>query len=779
MPRAMQTSSSESDSEEPNASPPPPRRLQTVPKRTNAGPPLGRQGPKRGSIPGTYADDDDDDTDSEEPRPPPRGAGKPRGRHARPIQRRAAPDDDDSDDDDPDPLARNTTASRGGRGGRGGRAGRSRPISTHVRSDDDTLDADRSDYGTPPPRRRASKVSSRRPNDEEAGSPGRARHPPNPRRQRRSPSPVRFGSIEPDSPTEDWDDDLLKALAVSQAEPQPVRPSEDDDFEAQLRQVMEASSAAESAAQKKRASKQFNEEEQLRRLMERSEKEHREQERARVRREREEARRQEEEFERALRESQQAAAAAQRSDRLEEEEDTELERAIRLSQVTHNADVRKAAERMAGRRATAPQSPSWTEGRLQSGGGTPSSSAPMEPAPGAKPTRGLSQRSMSSVSGAKKATTRPRSSSLLAPIPETAAAGPSSPTAPPRATPSNSKAIIKTPSSSSSSKTTTLTTHPKAAPALPFIPGKPPIDPDRLIAMCERAFPPDKAIATALRNSRRTASIETLQNPANEYDEQLAAVLAESAAHAQAHEDRPADITDVGLDDPPPDYHTSSRDRPLDARRWTTSDYRREQPGHRKQITPEIREIMRLYGELKAYLKFIEPPDPKGEKIEREKQERLLLLSPPTTPADASVVVVISRKGKGKETDDDDDAPTETPPPEIVDSLDDIFRPTRRAEFGGGTPSASARNYAANLPTPAARQRAMEQQSHSAAVSASRLPNSRPRRLKAWEPQAERFGRLTIMEEEEEPPGGRAEERMSKGTARRVRQDRNYRRSGI
>ncbi|KAL8640600.1 MAG: hypothetical protein Q9228_002489 [Teloschistes exilis] len=293
--------------------------------------------------------------------------------------------------------------------------------------------------------------------------------------------------------------------------------------------------------------------------------------------------------------------------------------------------------------------------------------------------------------------------------------------------------------------------------------------------MCERAFPPDRAIATAIRNSQRTAYIETVQNGANEYNEQLA------AAHAQVHQDRPADITDVGLDDPPPDYHTSSRDRRLDARRWTTSDYRREQPGYRKEISPEIREIMRLYGELKAYLKFIEPPDSKGEKIEREKQERLLLLPQPppsTTPADGSVVVT-SRKGKGKETDDDDDAAAQIPPPEIADSLDDIFRPGRRAEVGG-TPSASARNYAANLPTAAARQRAMEQQSHSAAISASRLPNSRSRRPKAWEPQVERFGRLAIMEEEdEEEPQGRAEDRMSKGTARRVRQDRNYRRSGI
>ncbi|KAL9587935.1 MAG: hypothetical protein Q9203_003242 [Teloschistes exilis] len=293
--------------------------------------------------------------------------------------------------------------------------------------------------------------------------------------------------------------------------------------------------------------------------------------------------------------------------------------------------------------------------------------------------------------------------------------------------------------------------------------------------MCERAFPPDRAIATAIRNSQRTASIETVQNGANEYNEQLA------AAHAQVHQDRPADITDVGLDDPPPDYHTSSRDRRLDARRWTTSDYRREQPGYRKEISPEIREIMRLYGELKAYLKFIEPPDSKGEKIEREKQERLLLLPQPppsTTPADGSVVVT-SRKGKSKETDDDDDAAAQIPPPEIADSLDDIFRPGRRAEVGG-TPSASARNYAANLPTAAARQRAMEQQSHSAAISASRLPNSRSRRPKAWEPQVERFGRLAIMEEEdEEEPQGRAEDRMSKGTARRVRQDRNYRRSGI
>ncbi|KAI4253023.1 MAG: hypothetical protein LQ352_003946 [Teloschistes flavicans] len=792
MARAKQaSSSSESGSEEQDSSPPPPRRRQTLPRRTNAGLPPGRLGLRHGSMPGTYPENDEDDNDNEEPKSPPRRAGWSRGGQPWPNQRRVASDDDGNEDIRSRPVAGNASADRGGRGGRAGGAGRLRPISTRVRSDDDTIDADTGSHGTSPPRRRASTVSSRRFSSEEVESAGPERRLPNAGRRPRS-SPVTFSPIEPDSPTEDMDDELRRALAASQAESQPVRPSEDDDFEEQMRQVMEASKA-EAAAQERRASRQLDEEEQLRRLMERSEKEHKAQERAKARREREEAQRQQEEFERVLQESQRAA---QRSGHLKEE--NEFERAIRLSQVTHNADVRKAAERMADQRETAPLSPSWTEGRLQSGrhqGGSPSTSVPPSPTPteqapstsSPKLRRGISQRIMSGLSGSKKVITKPRSSSVLAPIPETAAAGPSS--APPPANVSSSKAVIKTPSSS-----TALTTHQKARPAIPdadlpssptpatpFIPGKPPIKPDRLIAMCERAFPPDPAIAAAIRNSQRTASIETVQNSANEYDEQLAAVLAESAAHAQTHEDRPADITDVGLDDPPPEYHTSSRDRRIDARRWTTSDYRREQPGYKKAISPEIREIMRLYGELQAYLKCVEPPDPRGEKIEREKQERLLLL--PSLPPGAdtsSITVVPSRKGKEKATDDDATAVTTTPPPEIADSLDDMSRPRGRAEVGG-TPSASARNYAANLPTAAARQRAMEEQKHSAAVSASRLPNSRPRRPKTWDPQVERFGRLSIMEEEDEAEEalGRAEERMSKGTAKRVRQDRSYRRSGI
>ncbi|KAL8690299.1 MAG: hypothetical protein Q9218_004219, partial [Villophora microphyllina] len=678
-------SSSESESEESEHSPPPPRRRQTVAGRGNARQPQGRQPPRRASMPGSYPQEDDDkparraanrggrvqraprqadSDDDEEPRPPPSKPGKSRGGPPPPVSRRAASADDGDDGDGDDGPRPSASAGCGGCGGR------PRPIPTRLKPSNENVGEDEGYFPTASPRRRASTATRPGPDAEEIGS-LRVRRPSANTDRRLKPSPGISSPNEPDLPTEEMNDEFRRALAVSAAEPLSARSREEEEYEEQMRQVMEASKA-EATAQKRRASEQVDEEEQLRRLIEESEKEHKAQQLAKARREKAVAQRQEKEFERALRESKEAA---QQSGHHKEE--NELERAIRLSKVTHNADVRRAAERMAQGRATAPQSPSWTESNLLSANhrgesssapATPVAAAPPEPAPKpapqkpalTKPKRSVSQRIVSTITSSKKPTTKPRTTSALAPIPETAVAGPSSPSP---ATPPRSQAVIK------KASTTTATTTPSETTqqASVYVPPKPPIKLERLIAMCERAFPPDRALATALRESQYTARVATVQDANTPFDPQLAAALAESAAHAQTHEDRPAGMEDVGLDDPPPEYHLSSNDNKIDPRKWTTSDYRREQPGTKKKITPEILEIMRLYAALVIYLKENERHDPLGAKWEkrwdREKQwevQKLLLPS-------AKTAVALQKDKEEKEQD--------ATPPEIASSLSEILRP--------------------------------------------------------------------------------------------------------
>ncbi|KAL9596171.1 MAG: hypothetical protein Q9179_004708, partial [Wetmoreana sp. 5 TL-2023] len=710
-PSPSESESEESSEESSDPTPDPPKRRQTVPRRGNAKPSRGRGPPRRASMPGEYprdsdnerprkagtrggrpsrvsrdAESDDDDAESKPPprkvgprpgrrsqpvsrqavsdeeedaesRPPPRKVGTRRGARSQPILRQAASDDDHNND--------NRVKPRQGRGNssRGARAGRPRPVSRHATSDPDDDDKDEVDDPRPP-RRQAAK--SRAPGSDDDDGPesyASARRPSNPAR-RREASPVRLSPIEPGPPTGDLDDDMRRAMALSLQESPSVRPPEDDEDE-QLRRVIEAS-MAEAATARERASHNSDEDPDYLRIIEASQREHEARERERAREAKRLARQQEEQMERVIEASKRAA---RQSGQLEDE--NRLERARRLSQITANDDIRRAAERMAQDRNTTQRSALGTESNINSGRReTESSPAPAPaqtdtraPAPKpSKPKRTVSQRL--GLSRSKKSSKKP--ASTLAAIPETVAiAGPS--------TPSSSSPAPKP------KPTTAHSSNPGSTSQALIQLREPPVNPEALIAMCERAFPPDPAIALALRNSQVSRSIERVQQDPDS-DPEMASAIAASLDSAQRNEDQPADVTDTGLDDPPPEYHMSSRDtvlKPSEAKKWTSSDYRNNQPGYKKRINAEILEIMRLY---RLLLEFNEEmnPDPKAKG--KGKSTELLLL-----PA--------SEAGTSPSTTDN--------PPEILESLDDVSRPPIRAEVGG-MPSASATRFTSTLP-PSAR----------------------------------------------------------------------------
>ncbi|KAL8735691.1 MAG: hypothetical protein Q9181_002754, partial [Wetmoreana brouardii] len=761
-PSSSESESEESSEESSDPTPDPPKRRQTVSRRGNAKPSRGRGPPRRGSMPGGYPQDSDnerprkastrgggprrvsreaesDDDDDAESKPPPRKAGAHRGAPSQPISRHVKSDDDDDVDD-------KRVKPRQGRGNasHGGRAGGARPVSRRAPSDrgdegDDEVD------DTRPPRRQAAK--SRDPGSDDDDGPdsyASAQRPSNPA-GRRGASPVRFSPIELDPPIGDQDDDMRRAMALSLQEPPSVRPPDDDEDE-QLRRVIEAS-MAEAATARERASHNSDEDPDYLRIIEASQREHEAWERERAWEAKRLARQQEEEMERAIEASKRAARQSGHS-----EDENQLERARRLSQVTANDDVRRAAERMAQDRNTTQGSASWTESNINSGRRETESSSTPAPAqtdtsaPAAKPSkpkRTVSQRL--GLSKSKKPSKKP--ASTLAAIPETAAiAGPS--------TPSPSSPAYK-------SKTTTAhSSNPESTSKGNFTPQDPPtsqaliqlretpIKPEALIAMCERAFPPDPAIALALRNSQVSRSIERVQQDPDS-DPEMASAIAASLDSAQRNEDQPADVTDTGLDDPPPEYHKSSLDRvlkPKEALKWTTSDYRNNQPGYKKRIDAEVLEIMRLYRLLLEFNDEINP-DPKS----KGKGKEPLLLTPP-------------------ESSTEKDASSSTTPPEILDSFDEISRPPIREEVGG-MPSAAATRFTSTLPQSARLSRML---ADTQGISQSKLPGSRPRRRP--ERHMEVMARLPITREEDEEDydggGARAaEERMGKGTARKVRRD--------
>lgn len=321
--------------------------------------------PKRALRKPASGEDEEEEDDSDKPRPSQqKGNARRGGRGGRSqlVPRRAGSDNDDDDDDgDSRPPPRSANARRGGR------AGRPQPAIRHKKSisEDDAAENDDADSRRPPPRRKTAKARAPKPDDDDdnqdpKSSPPAARQPTNPAFHRREPSPVRFSPIEPDDvPPEDMDDQFRRALALSLQEPPPTRSPAVDDEE-QMRLAMEASMA--DAAAQRAVPNNSDEDPDIRRLIEFTEKEHKLQERERGRREREEAQKFEADVERAVRASERAA---QRSGHFGDQ--NKILSVIRESQETHNDGVQRAAERMALERDRTQRSASWTETNINSG----------------------------------------------------------------------------------------------------------------------------------------------------------------------------------------------------------------------------------------------------------------------------------------------------------------------------------------------------------------------------------------------------------------------------
>lgn len=267
--------------------------------------------------------------------------------------------------------------------------------------------------------------------------------------------------------------------------------------------------------------------------------------------------------------------------------------------------------------------------------------------------------------------------------------------------------------------------------------------------MCEAAFPRDVSLYNALAASKTSFTIDNVQTAEEVSDPDLAHAVAESLRSHQENEDGALDIQDTGLDDPPPSYFGSDGDKVINHFKYTSSDYRREQPGTEKLITKDILKIMRLYKELLAYYAEVEAannPD-------------------------------VSKKGKGKETLALPAPPTkdggEPDPPETTEALTETARPTVRAETEIAAVTAAAASFMETLP-PKARGAVAQMQMQSRLVSQSKLPGSRPRQNP--EAHMKLMGRLPIVREEVASQAGSS---MARGTARRVKNDSTYRRSGL
>ncbi|KAI4132362.1 MAG: hypothetical protein LQ338_000710 [Usnochroma carphineum] len=601
------------------------------------------------------------------------------------------------------------------------------------------------------PRRPSAKARIAEPEDqEEIVFSGRSGNGPLATAQHGAGSPVEFDPMEPDPP-EDTDGQMRQAVSASLMEPQAALRSAEDDYEEQLRKALEASTM-EASAQRHPPS-YTDEDEDYRRIMEESQKEHEAQQRKKARKEAELARRQEEELERALKASERAHRESGHQD-----EEEELARILSLSEAAHAEDVRRRAERMTRERATSRTSASYTEslaGRQGNSSEAASSlTSPTAPAEGTsepavktpKPKTGI----LRSITGSLSSTSRKPSTkgkkkpkpSPLNPVPENETAS------------SSTSAAAATNTTSTTASPTAITQLQKPTNSQALIPSQPPprpppIDPSALLALCEKAFPRDPGISAALAASKQSSSIYTVQQGADS-DPELAAAIALSQEDHQQKGDE-----DEGLDDPPPEYHSSSADRILNHMKYTSSDYRREQPGYRKPLTADIMEIMRLY---RGFLAWEKDAQPGPLDLTNDKDKGKAKESPPALPV----------------------PPSTDAPPEISDSLDETVRPALREELAIARPTAATTTFmAAQLPA-RAQTLARRMQAQSTAISQSRLNGYRPRR----EPEAHMraFGRLPIMreevEEEEAGRGGGGSGGGGGGGGSR-RRDPGYRRSGI
>ncbi|KAL8952646.1 MAG: hypothetical protein Q9222_001452 [Ikaeria aurantiellina] len=536
--------------------------------------------------------------------------------------------------------------------------------------------------------------------------------------------------IEPDAARDEMDDEMRQVIALSHSEAQSAWPPELG-FEEQLRMVMEQSITDIGGAHAS-SSRNEDEEEALRQIVEDSRREHEKQERIRARRVRQ-----------------------------QQKEEDELARVIRESEETAAEDFRKHAERMSLGRDTVHGTPSWTESNTNVGNREESS--PSAPAARARaqaasataaksdePKKNFIRSFIGSPARASSSKKKARAKSTLHSVPENAVASSSSGPAP-------LTTRTKTKSNPSSTSASKAATHPPPSQALTVVAPdlrKPPIEPPALIALCDAAFPKDTAIDLAIAASKDSASIYSVQQGSDEdWDPAMAAAVAQSRAEAT-----PAlDITETGLDEPPPDYSTSANDRLINHMKFTTSDYRQEKIGQRLRITPEIWEIMRLYRELMTYYATIQKLN--GEDVAKDRLGKPYPFTvEPAPPANAA------------ELDAED-----------KDPMLQNSRPALRDDTAGPQLTESATHFMENLPS-SARPLAKQMQDQSRMISQSRMPGSRPRQRP--EAHMRKLNALPIMEEEEEEEHGGSsravmEEGVGERTRKRMQRDSRYRRSGI
>ncbi|KAL8834644.1 MAG: hypothetical protein Q9170_003646, partial [Blastenia crenularia] len=247
------------------------------------------------------------------------------------------------------------------------------------------------------------------------------------------------------------------------------------------------------------------------------------------------------------------------------------------------------------------------------------------------------------------------------------------------------------------------------------------------------AFPPDTEMNAAIANSERTYSIDMAQHDDDE-DGQYAATVAASLAEAAPK----LDISETGLEDPPPHYYGSNKDAVVNHFKFTSSDYRREKPGSKKPINDDILKIMRLYAEFLAFYAEVEAADDKGKGKGKATPLALPEASPAQTAAEAAA-------------------------PEVATSLDETGRLPLRSEATMAAPTpAGAAFMMRNLP-PAARKAMQGMQAQSQAISQSKLMGYRKRA--PLEAHNVYMSHLQIEREEDDGVGSSA----GQGTAKNVK----------
>ncbi|KAL8789620.1 MAG: hypothetical protein Q9213_001056 [Squamulea squamosa] len=511
-----------------------------------------------------------------------------------------------------------------------------------------------------------------------------------------------------------------------------------DDYEEQMRRVIALSLSEQRSAG---PSNDPDEDADYLRSIEESQREHEAQQRKKSQEANELAQNNERDFERAREESQEAARGLFQQNGEEGGED-EFQRALRLSMETHATDIQKAAERFSQQRDSI--TPWLSLAALGHRARERTVEVPAESSSADAPASRVERSTpipKPESSKAKRPSTQKKKgkTSALNAVPENGIAtspahGPSRRrmTSATVAESSNNQAIAIRESEPISERTL------QARIDL----DEPPVTLATLITMCESAFPKDASVEEAMKLSQESYNIERA-----EYDDDpiLAGMLAESAANAAP----PPDIQETGLsnDERPPSYLDSAVHPVVDHTKFTSSDYRNEKQGTKMPITKEIREIIRQYQVYNAWAKQRYP--------EGKSKEGSLHITPPALPASATT---------------DPNAPAE-----VNASLDEIVRPALREEFTAPQPEASASIMATVAPKHRAVAQRMQNQSRM--IGQSRLPGSRPR----VKPEAHLipFGRLQIMEEENEQVMEASRGQMGRATARKVKANPNYKRRGI